>query len=336
MSSTPSRAGTAPAHDEVICAQIAPSRHVPDLVEDVRAGLLAAPRSLPPKYFYDARGSELFDRICDRPEYYLTRAEMALLDSHAADVVDAVRPERILELGSGAPRKVRFLLDACDSQGLRPTYSPFDVCEDVLVDSARSLASGYPWLQVDALLGDYSAGLDNLPQGAGPSLYMFLGSTIGNFPPEAATAFLAELHAVMARKDRLLLGADRVKDPKLLHAAYNDGAGLTAAFNLNLLHVLNRELEADFDPGAFRHYACFSPACSRMEMYLIAAREQQVHIGSLGERLHFHEGEHILTEVSCKFTRTRLQAMLAEAGFAIERHFEPGDGGFSLVLARAA
>jgi len=313
---------------------VAPSRESTTLVQDARAGLFARPRSLPPKYFYDAAGSQLFDRICDTPEYYLTRAEAGLLARHGRDIIDRTRPVHILELGSGVSRKTRHLLDACSVLGCQPQYRPFDVCEEMLIEAGTALQQEYDWLQVDALVGDYLAGLDNLPAAHGPALVAFLGSTIGNFEEPVAAGFLREVRTLLGSDAWLLLGADRVKAPEVLHAAYNDAEGLTARFNLNVLDVLNRELGADFDSGAFHHYAHYNPVSTQMEMYLVADRGQRVHFVGLGETLELVEGEAIRTEVSRKFTRTALEALLEDAGFRVERHYETQDAGFSLVLAK--
>jgi L-histidine Nalpha-methyltransferase len=321
---------------QIECAAIAPTRSVASLAEDVSAGLFAEPRSLPPKYFYDARGSRLFDRICDQPEYYPTRTEGALLHEHALDIVGTARPDRILELGSGTSRKTRHLLDACCELGARPSYAPFDVCAEMLVASGAALSMDYAWLDVQPLSGDYTAGLGNLPRRAGRTLYVFLGGTIGNFAEHESAAFLGELRAVMQPGDRLLLGADRVKDPSVLHAAYNDGAGYTAAFNRNVLGVLNRELSADFDLDAFAHYAYFNPAESRIEMHLVALSRQRVEFRTLATALDFAEGDHILTEISRKFTGADLEADLRAAGFAVSRHYQSRRPSFSLVLAQPA
>lgn len=315
---------------------VAPSRASASLAEDARAGLFARPRSLPPKYFYDAAGSQLFDRICDTPEYYLTRAEAALLACYARDIIDRTRPAQILELGSGVSRKTRHLFDACSVLRCHPEYRPFDVCQEMLIEAGTALLQEYDWLRVNALVGDYLAGLDNLPAAGGPALVAFLGSTIGNFEEEEAVGFLREVRALLGPDDRMLLGADRVKAPAALHAAYNDAAGLTARFNLNVLEVLNRELGADFDRGAFRHYAHYNPRRARMEMYLVAGRAQRVRFSALDEVLDLAEGEAIRTEVSRKFTRGALEALLEAAGFAVERHYEADGEAFSLVLARPA
>jgi L-histidine N-alpha-methyltransferase len=321
--------------ERLACQPVPPSRPVPVIRQDVLAGLVnGRPRSLPPKYFYDARGSVLFDQLCDTPEYYPTRTEDALLEARAAEIVAAARPANIVELGAGACRKTRRLFDACAGHGMTASYVPFDVCEEILVDSGSTLVSDYPWLQIRALVGDYHAGLDHLPLFGGPTLYVFLGGTIGNFEHEEAVAFLAEVARRMGPEDRLLVGADRFKDPGLLHAAYNDGAGLTAAFNLNVLNVLNRELEGNFDVDAFRHHACYNPAERRVEMYLTSTRNQRVRLEALDEELDLDEGEGVRTEISRKFTRASLNGLLNESGLAVDHHYEAPRGMFSLVLAR--
>lgn len=313
--------------------RVRPSRPTRGLLEDVRAGLLCAPRSLPPKYFYDDRGSRLFDRICDTPEYYPARSEAALLARHAGAIVGSIRPDHIFELGSGSARKTRHLLDACAAAGLTCTYWPFDVCEPMLVQAGAALLQEYPWLQVRALAGDYLGGLGHLPQPPGRRLFVFLGGTIGNFAPDEALGFLRDLRARMRPGDALLLGADRVKDPQVLHAAYNDAEGVTAEFNRNVLAVLNRELEADFDPQGFAHYAPYNPDQQQIEMYLIARGPQRARLGCLGLTLDLPEGERILTEVSRKFTPSRLRALLEAAGLALNGHYAPADEYFSLALA---
>ncbi len=317
----------------VECVSIAPSRAVRTLPEDVTYGLFAEQRTLPPKYFYDERGSRLFDMICDVPEYYPTRTEAALLKRVALGIIDSERPERIVEYGSGTSRKTRHLFDACSKLQCHPVYAPFDVCDDVLLESAESLGRSYDWLSVEPMVGDYMAGLANLPRSAERKLVVFLGGTIGNFRPDECRDFLRELRSTMAGGDSLLLGADRLKSPAVLHAAYNDDAGYTAEFNLNLLRVLNRELEADFDLDGFAHYAHFNPLASQIEMHLVAMRQQNVYFGRLTQGIEFREGDHILTEISRKFTRPMLERMLREAGFAIGEHYEASGAAFSLVLA---
>jgi len=318
------------------CTAVQPARRIPDLAEDVVHGFAADPRHIPPKYFYDAHGSALFDRICDTTEYYPTRAEGYLLDRYAQTIIARVRPDHIVEFGSGTSRKTRHLLAACERQGLPVRYWPFDVCEDMLRCTGQALAAEFPGLRIGALVGDYTGGLRYLPQLDGRCLYLFLGGTIGNFTDAEAKQFLGEVRERMRQGDALLLGVDRVKAPALLEAAYNDAAGITAEFNLNVLRVLNRELRADFDLSGFRHRAVYNVEQARIEMYLLSERAQEVTIGALGRRYRFGRGEPILTEISRKFTPLTLRAMLHEAGLSLEGHFEGGEQLFSLALARKA
>ncbi len=314
--------------------RIPPVRPLADLAEDAQRGLTARPRSMPPKYFYDERGSRLFDAICATPEYYPTRTEDALLGAHASEIIAEVQPEHIVEFGSGTARKTRHLFDACEHRGTATAYWPFDVCEAMLLESGRQLVEEYQRLSVNALVGDYLGGLQGLPELDGRSLFLFLGGTIGNFTETQAGTFLREVRAVMKADDCLVLGADRVKPPEVLHAAYNDSKGITAEFNLNLLRVLNRELDADFDLERFDHQARFNSDASQIEMYLVSSVAQSVRLKALDETLHLAAGEPILTEISRKFTHSRLESMLAAAGFSVTRHLEPENGYFSLLLAR--
>ncbi|WP_145930873.1 L-histidine N(alpha)-methyltransferase [Acidihalobacter prosperus] len=315
------------------CRRIRPERRVNTLMEDARVGLLEPPRRLPPKYFYDARGSALFDRICDTEEYYPTRTENALLARHAGEIMGHIRPRHILELGSGTSRKTRHLLRAREARECGTVYWPFDVCREVLEETGESLVEEFPWLEVNPLLGDYSAGLAHLPRPADGCLYAFLGGTLGNFEEPEALKLLSELAFRMSPADRLLLGVDRVKPTSVLQAAYDDSQGVTAAFNRNLLHVLNRELEADFEPEAFAHRSLYNEAAARIEMYLVAEAPQQVRVGRLEATLRFDAGETILTEISRKFTEASVTRLLARAGLAIERHYAPDNQYFSLLTA---
>lgn len=315
------------------CEFVAPARAIPSLADDVREGLLASPRSLPPKYFYDDKGSRLFDAICDTEEYYPTRTEDALLKHSAMDIIASLQPEHVVELGSGTSRKTRHLLDACEEHGCHATYWPFDVCESMVQGAAEALMDEYDWLRVRGLVGDYHAGFEHFPGFDGRSLFVFLGSTIGNLEHADAVEFLRELRGVMGPNDSLLMGADRVKDTEVLHAAYNDSEGLTAEFNLNVLQVLNREVDADFEVEAFEHKAIFNREDSRIEMHLVSKRDQTVNLAAMDETIMFREGDSILTEISRKFTHSSLDTLLTEAGFGIEHHYEPNNGFFSLLLA---
>jgi L-histidine N-alpha-methyltransferase len=322
--------------DRINCFRVAPARPVPNLLQDARSGLLETPRSMPPKYFYDDRGARLFDAICDTQEYYPTRTEEALLQQHAREIIGLARPDHIIEFGSGTSRKTRHLLDACAGLNRPVTYWPFDVCEPVLREFGHALMQDYDWLNVRPLLGDYHAGLDALPLPEGTCLYLFLGGTIGNFDSPDAHRFLKETCNRMRAGDHLVMGADRVKAHAVLHAAYNDADGITAEFNLNLLEVLNRGLDADFDPGRFSHSAVYNAAREQIEMYLVARERHQVRIGALGSVIRFLDGESILTEISHKFSLESLQAMLTAAGYTLDRHYQPDNGYYSLVLARPA
>jgi len=319
--------------NEVGCIPVIPTRQIPDMLDDVRESLLIRPRSLSPKYFYDERGSELFDQICSTPEYYPTRTENTLLSKHAADIISKTQPEQILELGSGYSVKTRRLFDACQQISHNCTYVPFDVCEEVLIETAQKLSEEYQWLDLKPLLGDYHAGLGNLPVAKGSHLYVFLGSTIGNFEQHDASAFIKELYKVMRKGDHFLIGVDRVKKTDVLHAAYNDAQGITAEFNLNVLNVLNRELNANFNIDEFTHSAIFNTDKERIEMRLTSNKDQKVKIDDLEKTIHFKKDESILTEISQKYTYNGIEEMLTAASFIITDHYEDENEYFSLVLA---
>lgn len=317
----------------ITCRTLKPARTVPDMIDDARRGLLMPPRSLPPKYFYDARGSDLFERITYTEDYYPTRYEDELLTRHAREILQITKPAQILELGSGSSRKTRRLFDACETLQLHCDYAPMDVCEAALLQAAEELIADYHWLQVNPIVGDYHAGLAHLPEFNGRRLFAFLGSTIGNFEPETARQFLNEVRQNMRAGDSLLLGADRVKDPAVLETAYNDREGLTAAFNLNVLEVLNRELDADFIIENFTHRAHYNADRQRIEMRLHADNAQHVRLGRLDTSIHIDADESILTELSHKFTGESLQTLLNDSGLSIQKHFQANDGYFSLLLA---
>ena len=303
------------------------------LARDVRVGLLSHPKWLPPKYFYDEAGSILFDRICDTEEYYPTRAEAALLEAIADEVVERFRPTHLVELGSGAARKTRTLLRALQRRGAPATYVPFDVSESMLRTSAAGLLEEFPWLSIHGVVGDYELHLDRIPR-RGHRLFAFLGGTIGNFTEEQAAAFLAEVASNLRAGDRLLLGTDLVKSVEVLERAYNDAEGLTAAFNKNVLRVINRELGADFELECFSHLAFFDSERSQIEMHLRAEREHQVRIPRLGLRIPFQAGETIHTEISRKFTRTSVESLFTKAGLRMEAWYEPADRAFALSVSR--
>ena len=303
------------------------------LLEDARAGLANVPKSIPPKYFYDERGSKLFAAICDLPEYYLTRTEQALLDERAAEVIALTRPTHLVEIGSGDARKTRTLLDAIAGAGLRTAYLPLDVSEPTLRQSSLALLGEYPWLRIHGLVGDYERDLGLIPPGD-RRLVAFLGSTIGNLDPRQTARFLKRLAARLGPQDHFLLGTDLVKSRDVLEAAYDDPAGVTAEFNLNLLEVLNRELGADFDPAGFEHVAFYNARAARIEMHLRARRAQRVRVAALGRTFRFAEDERMRTEISRKFTRASVERMLGAAGFRLLRWITPANGWFALSLSR--
>lgn len=307
---------------------------VPDLAEDVRTNLLQPPFSLPPKYFYDHRGSVLFDQICNTPEYYPTRTESKLLNRYCQHIIDRLKLHHIIELGSGTSRKTRHLFDACQQLNQYPEYWPFDVCEPMLTQTAHELMVQYEWLTVQPLEGDYSAGLSHLPKPDGHSLYVFLGSSIGNFSEQEAVNFLKEVRQHMMSGDTLLLGVDRIKDIDVLESAYNDEQGITAEFNLNVLSVLNNEMGADFNPEKFEHRAIFNENDSQIEMYLHSKADQTINFSEIDETVDLHDGEKILTEISRKYSLRGIETLLATAGLEIMDHFEPSNEYFSLILAR--
>jgi L-histidine N-alpha-methyltransferase len=290
--------------------------------DDVVAGLSLPQKSLPPKYFYDAAGSRLFARICRLAEYYLTRAELALTRRHIAAIARfAGRGSQLIEYGSGESLKTRLLIGA-----LRPAaYVPIDISPDALQDAARRLAREFPWLEIVPVPGDFSRPLQIPVSRKKPSVVYFPGSTIGNLTPEEAHAFLSMSRGVAAK---MLVGVDLKKDPALLHAAYNDGLGVTAAFNLNLLARINRELGADFDPRRFRHYAFYNPALGRIEMHLVALAAHDVKLGE--HRFSFAAGETIHTENSYKYSLEEFRALAAKAGFRSAKVWTDARGRFAL------
>jgi L-histidine Nalpha-methyltransferase len=304
---------------------------------EVRAALAGRPRTIPSKYFYDAAGSRLFDRICELPEYYLTRAEYGLLERHAGEIARATGARALLEIGSGMARKTGLVLGAMCA-GCDAVYVPFDISREAIEASARPLLAAHPRLRVHGILGDFGSDLPRLahaiPAAAGPRLFAFLGSTIGNLDEQAAPAFVGAIAAQMEPDDRFLLGVDLVKDASVLHAAYNDSAGVTAEFNLNILRVLARELDGEIDPAAFAHHAFYDPARERIEMHLAATRAQRIVLRAIDLCVALEAGERVMTEISRKFTRASVERTLAGGGMHLEDWL--GDDQFALVLARRA
>jgi L-histidine N-alpha-methyltransferase len=304
------------------------------LEADVRAGFSATPKTLPPKWFYDARGSELFDAITRLPEYYPTRRERELLRAHSAEIARVTSADTLVELGSGTSEKTALLLDALAARGTLRTYVPFDVDESVLSQAREVVTTAYPGLAVHAVVGDFEHHLPMLPAGDGRRLVAFLGSTIGNLLPAERQEFLSTLAAGFGPGDALLLGTDLVKDPRRLVAAYDDAAGVTAEFNRNVLRVIARELDADIDPEAFEHVAVWDAEHEWMEMRLRSTREQVLRI--LGLEVRFAAGEELRTEVSAKFRSEGVEEELARAGLRLTRWWTDPDGDYALSLATRA
>ncbi len=301
--------------------------------EEIRTGLLATPRQLPTKYFYDDHGSSLFEQICELPAYYQTRTEHALLTTVADDIVAQTGAEELVELGSGAATKTRVLLDAMARVNQLKFYVPFDVSEGIVRRVAQELAEEYRGLQVHGVVGDFLAHLEHIPQG-GKRLVGILGGTIGNLRPESASAFLSSIEQEMAQGDFLLLGVQLITDVDRLEAAYDDAGGLTAAFNKNMLRVLKTVIGVDFDLDAFDHVARFNPAEHRIEMHLRSVREQVIPIPELGFTLHLKDGEEILTEISTKYTRAQAEAQVTRAGFSPVAWYTDPDNLHGLALAK--
>jgi len=303
------------------------------LERDVRDGLGSPRKWLPPVWFYDDRGSQLFDEITRLPEYYPTRAERGLLEAHASEIAARAEADTLVELGAGTCDKSRVLLSAMEATGRLRRYVPLDVSDGTLWAAATSLAEEYPGLFVHAVVGDFHLHIDRVPS-EGIRLVAFLGSTIGNLDPEQRQRFLFDLDCAMDHGDRLLLGTDLVKDRARLVAAYDDAAGVTAAFNKNVLHVLNRELQATFDPDRFDHVALWNEEERWIEMRLRSTVDQVVAISDLDMKVSFAAGEDLRTEISAKFTPAGVEEELYAAGFAVDAMWEAPGGDFLLTLAR--
>jgi probable methyltransferase len=301
---------------------------------DVRRGLTGTPKTLPPKWFYDQLGGQLFEQITQLPEYYPTRAEREILATHADTVAERTRAAVLVELGAGSAEKTRLLLAALRHLGTLRQYVPVDVNTSAVTEAAQALRTEYPDLSVHGVVADFETQLGLLPPGH-PRLTAFLGGTIGNLEPPARARFLVEARSGMRRGDWLLLGTDLVKSPDVLVSAYDDAAGVTARFNRNVLHVVNRELDADFDPDAFEHVAVWDPDNEWIEMRLRACGDQKVRVEALDLTVGFRAGEDLRTEVSAKFRRERVDGELTAAGFAPREWWTDTAGRFALSLAEA-
>jgi len=307
------------------------------MARDVRAGLSAWPKELAPKWFYDERGSQLFERITELEEYYPTRAERGILAARAAEIVAAAgSPRTLIELGSGSAAKTRVVLDAMRAAGSLEVYAPVDISEEITQETAAALVAEYPGLDVHGLVCDFEAHLERVPQAVPPRLIAFLGGTIGNLYPGPRRDFLARIRALLDPGDHLLLGTDLIKDRVRLELAYDDPAGVTAEFNKNVLEVLNRELDGDFDLNCFEHVARFDEREERMDIRLRSLCDQEVRLAALDLVTHFAVGEEMRTEISTKFSRPRLEAVYADAGLELVGWFTDEAEDYALSLARPA
>ncbi len=305
------------------------------LEQDVREGLLVeGQKSLPPKYFYDGPGSQLFVKITELDEYYPTRAETEILERVAGDLMARIGPEEIVELGSGASHKTRLLLEAMHAAGTGDAYVPLDVSEDALEAAAQELVADYDWLHVDGYVGDFHSDLHRIPHPTGRRVVAFLGSTIGNFLTDDRIELLREVARMLQPDDRFVVGVDLVKPREVLEAAYDDSAGVTAAFNKNMLVNVNWIVGSDFDPDEFDHRAVWNADESCIEMRLVARQATTVRFPTLGEKITFTQGEHLLTEHSCKFTREDFEEQLAHAGLVLDAWETDSLGRFALGVVR--
>jgi L-histidine Nalpha-methyltransferase len=302
------------------------------LRRDVATGLTSTPKELPPKWFYDARGSELFDQITRLPEYYPTRCERSILEERSGEIARLSGADTLVELGSGTSEKTRLLLDALAADGHLRRIVAFDVSEPTLRQAAATLSADYPIADVTAVVGDFEHHLGTIP-GGGRRLVAFLGGTIGNLAPKARASFLSEVAAMLVPGDGLLLGTDLVKEVARLEAAYDDAAGVTAEFNRNVLHVVNRELHADFDPDRFAHVARFDPDEEWIEMWLRSTDDQRVSVADLDLTVAFDAGEALRTEISAKFRREGVEAELGDADLALARWWTDAGGDFAVSLS---
>jgi L-histidine Nalpha-methyltransferase len=318
----------------LIDVHLTPDHAARALREDARAGLTADPKWLPPKWFYDARGSELFEQITRLPEYYPTRAEREILQARAGEVAAITKAHTLVELGSGSSEKTRLLLDGLRDHGTLTSFVPLDVSESALREAADAITADYQGLTVHGVVGDFTAHLDRLP-GDPPRVVAFLGGTIGNLLPAERETFYTSIRDVLEPGEWLLLGTDLVKDPETLIAAYDDSAGVTAEFNRNVLRVINRQLGADFDVDAFSHVAIWDPENEWIEMHLRADRAMRVLIPEIHLEIDFAEGEELSTEISAKFHRHTVEAELDKAGFTNAAWWTDSQARFALSLWQA-
>jgi L-histidine N-alpha-methyltransferase len=310
------------------------SSSLASMVVEVAQGLLGSPKHLPSKYFYDERGSLLFEEITEQPEYYLTRVEQALLEDRSDEISRLTRPEELVELGAGSAKKTRLLIEAAREAGDLRRYLPVEFSPEMAERSARELEALYPGLEVHVIVGDFENHLNEIPSGRRRRLVALLGSTIGNFHREQAVELLRDVASLLDNGSHFLLGTDLVKDKEKLDAAYNDRRGMTAEFNRNILNVINDRLGGRFDPESFEHVAFFDERKARIETYLRSVRDQSVRIDGLDMNVAFEQGEMMRTEISCKYTRVSVEQLLGEAGLRLEHWFTDPDDAFALSLSR--
>jgi L-histidine N-alpha-methyltransferase len=308
---------------------------IPAFAREVEEGITGFPKTLPCKLFYDAAGSELFEEITQLPEYYLTRTELAILEAHAAEIVTAAGANvTVVELGAGTAAKTCTLLQALARRQMRVSFYPVDISPAALGEARERVSAQCPNVSVKPVVADFGQGFGFLRDIRGRKLVLYLGSSIGNFDPEAAVAMLSQVRSELAPGDALLLGTDLAKDPSILVPAYDDAQGVTADFNKNILRRLNRDLQGDFDLDSFRHLALWNPVRSRMEIYLESLRTQMVALRLLQLRVRIHAGERIHTENSYKYTVAMVREMLADAGFRLEHTWFDSREWFALHLCR--
>jgi L-histidine N-alpha-methyltransferase len=320
--------------EPVVDIYLTPDHAERALRQDARLGLTSTPKWLQPKWFYDARGSDLFEEITRLPEYYPTRTESSILRSRAADIAGRTRAHTLVELGSGSSEKTRLLLDALREAGTLHQYVPLDVSESALRDAVTAIHTDYPALAIHGVVADFTEHLDRVP-GENPRLVAFLGGTIGNLLPQERATFLRDLRDTLDPGEWLLLGTDLVKSPDVLVPAYDDAAGVTADFNRNVLSVLNRELGADFDLANYQHVAIWNPEKEWMEMRLRATAPARVTLAELGVNVDLAAGEEIRTEISAKFRRDGIEGELAKTGFELDSWWTDPQGRYALSLAQA-
>jgi L-histidine Nalpha-methyltransferase len=319
----------------VVDVRLPPGGPLSGMAADVRAGLTCPFKELSPRYFYDERGSELFERITELPEYYPTRCERAILESCSDEIVADAEPCTLIELGSGSAAKTRVLLDAMAAAGCLEAYCPVDISEQITRDTARRIADEYAGIDVRGLVCDFELDLERLPVG-GPRMIALLGGTIGNFAPQQRAGFLRRVCNLLGPEDTFLLGTDLVKDRETLEAAYGDSQGVTAEFNKNVLAVINRELDADFDLDLFEHRAYWDPENLWVDIRLRSVARQVVHIAALDLTVTFDAGEEMRTEISTKFAREGLAGIYAEAGLEMASWWTDPDALYAMSLARPA